>query len=89
MSSMLLKTFLCRGAVGGQQLKFFSCYLGYALKAELCCFYQELLHTHKHSAVFSATWDIPEICALIGLVSGWWLYYTGSPNSFTIFWSVF
>lgn len=54
MSLILLKTFLQRGAVGGQQLKFFSCCLEYALEAELCWFHQELLHTHNHLAMFSA-----------------------------------
>lgn len=77
-----LKTFLLRRAVARQQLKFFSCCAGSALKAELCWFHQELLYTHKHSLMFSATWDMSGICALIGLVSGWWLQHTGSPNSF-------
>lgn len=82
MSPELLKTSQQRGVLAGLQLKFLSCCAGSLLKAKLCWFHQELLYTHKHSAMFSATWNMSGICALIGLVSGWWLQHTGRPNSF-------
>lgn len=63
MSAVMLKTLLLRGALAGQKLRFLICCDESVLKAELCWFHQELLHTHKHSVMFFATWDMSEICA--------------------------